>query len=195
MPSRPVIPPPGSQVPVAGVDDRAGGLRSWPADTGWRPLPGTARLLFLLDTGLVLALAGLAAGGLAGLLASTVLDAPSTLVAVMQGAAAGLVVFGGWGSWLAARQYRRTFWRLDRQGLAVRRGHLWWRENRVPATRVQHLDIQRGPLQRRRGLATLVVHTAGTANSSVTVPHLDAADAEYLRDRLSRQIEDDDDAG
>ena len=60
------------------------------------------------------------------------------------------------------------------------------RETRVPATRVQHLDLKRGPLQRGRSLATLVVHTAGTRHSAVTVPHLDADDAERLRDRLSR---------
>lgn len=194
MPDRAVTPPPDGQAPVAGTSDRPDESRPWPADTGWRPLPAAARLLFLLDTGLGLALAGLVAGGLAGLLASSVLDAPSALMAAVQGAAAGMAVLGGWGSWLAARQYRRTFWRLDRQGLAVRRGHLWWRETRVPTTRVQHLDLQRGPLQRRRGLATLVVHTAGTANSSVTVPHMDAGDAEHLRGQLSRQIEDDDDA-
>ena len=164
----------------------------WPEDTGWRPLPASARLLFLLDTGLGFAIAGLVAGGLLGLLSSVVLDTPSTLVAVLWGAATGLVLLGAWGTWLAVRQYQRTFWRLDRQGLAVRRGRLWWRETRVPTTRVQHLDIQRGPLQRRRGVSTLVVHTAGTANSSVTVPHMDADDAEHLRGQLSRQIEDDD---
>jgi membrane protein YdbS with pleckstrin-like domain len=38
------------------------------------------------------------------------------------------------------------------------------------------------------------VHTAGTRHSAVTVPHLDADDAERLRDRLARQIDADDDA-
>ncbi|WP_081981057.1 PH domain-containing protein [Novilysobacter defluvii] len=49
-------------------------------------------------------------------------------------------------------------------------------------------------MQRRRGVSSLVVHTAGSAASAVTVPHMDAADAERLRERLSRRIEDDDDA-
>ena len=113
---------------------------------------------------------------------------------MLQGAATGVLVLGAWGCWLAVRQYQRTAWRLDDKGLSVRRGRLWWSETRVPATRVQHLDIQRGPLQRRRGVSSLVVHTAGSAASAVTVPHMDAGDAEYLRERLSRRIEDDDDA-
>lgn len=191
MPDDSCTPSPAAPAGSAGA---TGPVRHWPADTGWCPLPGSARLLFLLDTALALALAGLVAGALAGLLASTVLDASSTLRVAAQSGAAGAVLLGGWGIWLAGRQYRRTFWRLDRQGLAVRRGHLWWRETRVPTTRVQHLDIQRGPIQRRRGLATLVVHTAGTANSSVTIPHMDVADAEHLRGQLSRQIEDDDES-
>ena len=96
------------------------------------------------------------------------------------------------GAWLGLKQYRHTAWRLDAHGLAVRRGRFWQRETRVPATRVQHLDIKRGPLQRGRDLATLVVHTAGTAHSSVSIPNLDFADAERLRDRLGSQIEHDD---
>jgi len=190
---------PGSPPPVVagGSTDAppAATAPRWAGDIGWCPLPGSARLLFLLDTGLSLGLAGLVAGGLAGLLAATLLDAASTLLATVQAAATGALLLGGWGAWLAGRQYRCTFWRLDRHGLAVRRGHLWWRETRVPTTRVQHLDIQRGPIQRRRGLATLVVHTAGTANSSVTIPHMDVADAEHLRGQLSRRIEDDDQSG
>lgn len=166
----------------------------WTGDTGWRRLPPAARLLFLLDTGVGLAIAGLVLGGLAGLLASWRLDLPSPLPPVLQGAATGVLVLGLWGCWLAVRQYQRTAWRLDDKGLSVRRGRLWWSETRVPATRVQHLDIQRGPLQRRRGVSSLVVHTAGSAASAVTVPHMDAADAEHLRERLSRRIEDDDDA-
>jgi low affinity Fe/Cu permease len=37
------------------------------------------------------------------------------------------------------------------------------------------------------------VHTAGTRHSAVTLAHLDADDAERLRDVLGRQIDRDDD--
>jgi membrane protein YdbS with pleckstrin-like domain len=95
--------------------------------------------------------------------------------------------------WLGFRQFRYIAWRLDDEGLAIRRGRMFQRETRVPATRVQHLDLKRGPWQRKRGLATLVVHTAGTRHSAVTLPHLDADDAERLRDVLGRQVDRDDD--
>lgn len=158
------------------------------ADPGadWQPLPARARLLFLLGTVPMLAL--LPAVG-AFLLAST-----TGLVPPLIGGAAGALVGAGFGAWLGLKQHRYTFWRLDDEGLAVRRGRLWQRETRVPATRVQHLDIKRGPLQRGRNLATLVVHTAGTRHSAVTVPNLDADDAERLRDRLGAQLHLDDEA-
>ncbi|WP_235318680.1 PH domain-containing protein [Lysobacter sp. A03] len=115
------------------------------------------------------------------------------MTAVLIGMALGLLTGGGLGWMLGHKQFRHTYWRLDPEGLALRRGRMWLRETRVPITRVQHLDLKRGPLQRRRSLATLVVHTAGTRNSSVVVPNIDADDAEFLRDRLGRQIDLDND--
>jgi len=96
------------------------------------------------------------------------------------------------GAWLGWRKYRLIFWRLDNQALGVRRGYLWHSEKRVPVSRVQHLDLRRGPLQRLFGLATLVVHTAGTQMNTVSINGLLLNDAQHLRDRLARQLDCDD---
>ncbi|MFZ2754783.1 MAG: PH domain-containing protein [Lysobacteraceae bacterium] len=99
--------------------------------------------------------------------------------------------------WVAHKRYRHTFWKLDADGFAVRRGRLWQWETRVPTSRVQHLDIKRGPLERAHRLASLVLHTAGTRLNAVSISGLDDADAECLRNYFSRQIdrqEDDDHA-
>lgn len=157
-----------------------------PHGNAWQPLPQRARGLLMLSTGVPLALLGAVAGTVlarAGDGSSPWLAAP--LLAGLAGSA---------GAWWGAKYFRNTAWRLDAQGLGLRRGRLWHSETRVPATRVQHLDIKHGPLQRRRDLATLVVHTAGTANSAVSIHNLDVHDAERLRDTLSRQIETDGDA-
>lgn len=157
-----------------------------PDTPAWQPLPTRSRALFLLGTVPFFSVVGLLAGGAAFF--------QSTIAGPIPGATAGTLAGALFGLWLGLKQYRHTFWRLDPEGLALRRGRLWQRETRVPASRVQHLDIKRGPLQRGRALATLVVHTAGTRQSAVTVPNLDAADAERLRDRLARQLDRDDDA-
>lgn len=99
------------------------------------------------------------------------------------------IIIGGWTGW---RRHRRVRWQLDDAGFGLRRGNWWQSETRVPISRVQHLDLKRGPLERGFGLATLVVHTAGTRMATVSVSGLDAADAERLRDRLSHQLDHDD---
>lgn len=152
-----------------------------PASSAWQPLPARARPLFVLATVPTFALPAAGAGFVLG----QITDQAAWLTT-----AAALVLGGAFGFWLAVKQFGHVRWTLDDSGLAIRRGRLWQRETRVPATRVQHLDLKRGPLQRRRALATLIVHTAGTRHSAVTVPNLDDRDAERLRERLSRQIDD-----
>lgn len=162
-----------------------------PAD--WQPLPTRARALMVWTNALQFALAGTAAALLlTGILAGE-LELPIGAGLRLATAAALVLAAGGAGAWLGQRRFLHTQWRHDAQGLAVRRGRMWHRETRVPATRVQHLDVTRGPLQRGRHLATLVVHTAGTQHGAVKVANLDAVDAERLRDALGRQIDHDDD--
>lgn len=158
-------------------------------DTGWQPLPRRAKLLFLVGIVPAFALPATIACTVLGIFISEELGAP---VGGWVLGPLALLLAGAFGAWLGTKQYTHTRWRVDAHGLAVRRGRFWQRETRVPATRVQHLDLKRGPLQRWRDLATLVVHTAGTEHSAVSVPNLDLADAEHLRDRLGRQIEHDD---
>ncbi len=164
------------------------------ADIDWQPLPARARLLFVLGSTPMMALSGMLVGGMIGKLSRLTQNASlsSDFAIMLACAAVGLMVGAIFGFWLGHKQFRHTYWRLDAEGLALRRGRMWQRETRVPITRVQHLDIKRGPLQRYRNLATLTVHTAGTRNNAVVVPNIDLGDAEYLRDRLGRQLDLDD---
>lgn len=97
------------------------------------------------------------------------------------------------GAYVGAR-LRHQRWTLDGADLWLRQSHMWWRETRVPTSRVQHVDIKHGPLERRFGLATLVVHTAAVQLSGITVRGLDDADAQHLRDTLAKQLDDAGDA-
>ena len=85
---------------------------------------------------------------------------------------------------LGRRGYDAVRYRLDEEGLEIHRG-IWWRsEIRVLRSRVQHTDLQRGPLDRRLGLADLDLHTAGSKNATVKLPGLDVDRAIALRDAL-----------
>ena len=154
---------------------------------GWQPLPARARRLFVIGNVFGFGLLAL------GLLIPIGLLLRDSMRLAVPLALAVLVLLPAWGAWLAYRQFAFTRWRLDGDGYALRRGRLWQQETFVPKSRVQHIDLQRGPIERRFGLSTLVVHTAGTRQNAVSTAGLDADDAEALRDHLARWIERDDD--
>ena len=159
-----------------------------PPAADWHAPPARA---VRLHAGFLAAIFALCAiGAVAGPLAAA--DGLGGAVRIGLGGLA-LALGGGFGAWLGAR-LRHQRWKLDAEGLWLRQGRMWWRETRVPASRVQHVDLKHGPLERRVRLATLVVHTAAVHLSGITVRGLDEADAERLRDALARQLDDTGDA-
>ncbi|MEL7060432.1 MAG: PH domain-containing protein [Acidobacteriota bacterium] len=101
----------------------------------------------------------------------------------------GLLLLRAW-IWAGVR-YRHIFWRLDDNGLRIRRG-VWWRSvTSVPRSRVQHTDVSQGPIERRFGLATLTVYTAGTQHASVPLAGLEHEQALAVRDVLLEGDDDD----
>ncbi len=92
---------------------------------------------------------------------------------------------------LPGRRYRRLGYALHPKLLQVVRGWLFHVDTMVPLVRVQHLDVTRGPLDKAFGTATLVVHTAGTHNSIVTLPGLAPDKAAAIRDEIRQHIRSD----
>ncbi|GLR47122.1 PH domain-containing protein [Sphingomonas astaxanthinifaciens] len=92
------------------------------------------------------------------------------------------------------RVWRRLGYALEPALLRVVRGWMFHTDTLVPLTRVQHLDIARGPLDKMFGTASLVVHTAGTQNSTVTLPGLSPARAAELAGVIRGHIQADPDA-
>jgi membrane protein YdbS with pleckstrin-like domain len=82
-------------------------------------------------------------------------------------------------------RYAHTFWGVDDGVLRVRRGVVFRSHAAVPLFRIQHIDLQQGPIDRWAGLQQLTVHTASPA-ADVTLPGIDAAEAETLRAELLR---------
>ena len=89
------------------------------------------------------------------------------------------------------RIYRRLRYSLGERVLEVMRGWLFHTDTVVPLVRVQHLDVVRGPLDKMFGTASLVVHTAGTHNSIVTVPGLAPDRAAAMRDIIREHVRTD----
>lgn len=116
------------------------------------------------------------------------------VVVVAEGALAGLAtgivvaaVTGGVGAWWTGLVWRAWQFRVDDDALHLRRGVLTRHESTIPYHRVQHIDLEAGPLERRMGLTSLVLRTA-SASTDATVPGIDTADAEALRDRILARV-------
>ncbi len=97
----------------------------------------------------------------------------------------GLAAICVWFSfWRPPRLFRSWGWRIDAKVLEIRSGLLFQRTRLLPLSRLQHVDLERGPLERRFGLASLILHTAGTHSANITIPGLNADEAVRLRDHL-----------
>lgn len=97
------------------------------------------------------------------------------------------IVTGGlW--WLSyawpAVDYRHQSYAVDPRGIEIRHGVFWRSVENVPRSRVQHIDVSQGPLERRFGLGKLSIYTAGTEYALVSLRGLPHERALRIRDHL-----------
>ncbi len=89
---------------------------------------------------------------------------------------------------LPGRRWRRLGYDISADRLRVARGYLWRTDTVVPFGRIQHIDVDQGLIDRGFDLATLVVHTAGTHNSKVSLPGLSEPNAAAMREEIRAHI-------
>jgi membrane protein YdbS with pleckstrin-like domain len=118
-----------------------------------------------------------------GLVLEAMLPTPTGLFVLPAGLIALWLV-----AFLPPRRYRRWGYALDADCLRIVSGVLFRSDTVVPLGRVQHIDVDQGPVMRRYGLASLTVHTAGSANASVSLPGLAHDDALAMREAIRARI-------
>lgn len=156
---------------TTGTTGRAGTAGSEPVWTGLPPgLLRMRRLLLSVWLGLVALAAGLLPGLLAGPPWAAFALLPLALLA--------------WGWVMLGRNWRSWRYAERADDLLISRGVLWREETVVPYGRMQLVEVTSGPVERHFGLASVQLHTAAAATDA-TIPGLDPAEAERLRDRLT----------
>ena len=93
---------------------------------------------------------------------------------------------------LPTRRYARWGYVLGKDMLRTAHGYVFRIDTIVPFVRVQHIDVEQGPIERLFGLARLVMHTSGTHNSMISLPGLTTSDASTMRDLIRNHIQSDD---
>lgn len=89
-----------------------------------------------------------------------------------------------WYQYRPGLAYRHSSFRLDSEGIEIRGGALVRSIISVPRSRVQHTDVSQGPFERRHGLSTLQIYTAGVSHAEVSLEGLEHARAIEIRDAL-----------
>jgi uncharacterized protein len=95
-------------------------------------------------------------------------------------AAVGVVIVAALAAVAPEAMWRHWSYEIGDQSLELSHGVLFREHGIIPWSRVQHVDVKHGPLDRRFGLAQLKVHTASAA-SDAELPGLDKDEAERLR--------------
>lgn len=131
---------------------------------------------------------------LIGLLQLTVLALVAAGIAAASGTAWPLVALlplalvALWVWWLVGRQVRAWGYAEREDDLLIRKGVMFREMVVVPYGRMQYVDVQAGPLDRRFGIAKVQLHTA-SASTDAAIPGLPPQEAARLRDRLARRGE------
>ena len=86
------------------------------------------------------------------------------------------------------RRFKARGFAMSDDRLRVVRGLLFHADTVVPFSRVQHIDVEQGPLERAFGIARLALHTAGTHNSTVVLPGLAHRDALAMREEIRAHV-------
>ncbi len=88
------------------------------------------------------------------------------------------------GVWYGYRRYMNWGFEIRDDHLYIEHGVIKKVYSMVPFVRVQHIDTDRGPIDRMLGLSTLRVYTAGSKGADIKVPGLDREEASELQKKL-----------
>ena len=94
--------------------------------------------------------------------------------------------------WLAWRGYQIEGFAVREKDLLHKKGVIFRKETAIPFKRVQHCEIQQGPIQRALKLSTLEIFTAGGSSSDLSISGLHPDTAQRLKVFLLQQTNADD---
>lgn len=144
-------------------------------DDDWRALHPAVRTVWSAQV----AVAGLVLSGTVGAVVLLATSDPVWLAMVLP--LLGVVAWSATAG--VALRYRRWGFRFAPEALELRWG-VWFRSvSAIPYHRIQQIDVEQGPLERRLGIVKLALRTASTASDG-TVPGIRAEEVDGIRERL-----------
>jgi membrane protein YdbS with pleckstrin-like domain len=134
-------------------------------------------------------LAGLAITATIAVAVAAIVVSRSDAVAVPSIVAGGVVLLIVVAVIFSVLESRRVAYQVREHDLSLRRGVIRHVVETIPYSRVQHVNVGRGVIERWFGLATLEISSAGP---DISVPGLAAADADRIKQVVAQRAGVDD---
>lgn len=182
---RPAPGPASAPAPASGIDSTSGPFSNEVLDVAalpaldhdaFLPLHPSYRIFRVVSAALgwVVPLVGLGVG-------SFFVAAPDELELAVLALVGVLLVAAVLFAWF---EFPFRGWLMREHDASFRHGIVSRRTTTVPFTRVQHVAVTRGGIERALGLATLDLYTAGSGVADLRIPGLTADEAERLREHV-----------
>lgn len=97
--------------------------------------------------------------------------------------------------WLMWKSFTRKAYALREKDIIYRSGWLIQKISVCPFNRIQHCSVNSGPFERKLGLASLSIYTAGSQGADLKIPGLKQETASNLRDFIMKKTADDEQSG
>lgn len=84
--------------------------------------------------------------------------------------------------------YRHKGFAIRDKDVIYKKGWIWRSETVVPFNRIQHSEIDQGPIERMFGLSTLKIFTAGGSSSDLAIEGITPEKAHQLKDYIQGKV-------
>lgn len=91
------------------------------------------------------------------------------------------------GVW-AKKRALRTCYCIRERDINLQKGLLFWQCVSVSYNRIQHIEVNQGPIEQRLGIARLSFFTAGTVGSDLSIPGLPKSVANTIKEHTLLKI-------
>lgn len=91
---------------------------------------------------------------------------------------------------LMHKSFYKKAYAIRSHDITYRSGWLIENLRTTPFSRVQHSNVVSGPIDRKFGLASLIIYTAGTGGADIKIPGLTAEKANDIKEWINKRVAD-----
>ncbi|HEX8333749.1 MAG TPA: PH domain-containing protein [Segetibacter sp.] len=84
--------------------------------------------------------------------------------------------------------FKHSGYALRERDILFRRGWFIRKTRAVPLKRIQHVSVQSGPIERRFGLSSISIYTAGSEEADFTINGITEQRAQQIKEWISTQL-------